>query len=442
MSGQAVQYCPHLWLAMFPSYLNRYHWQIRHLIKIPCALSLMWMTETTLVGEDLIESVTVQSLQSNLTGTDGNTWFHPKACMIPGKAGSSPTALMTKQVIGGSDYFGPVHWSVSNDQGRTWSEATPIAALDRRPVKGHEGLMAGVCDVVPEYHAATDTILALGQVVFYRGTDFSGNDQLARYPVYAVRSSNGTWLERRILEWSDPRGSFIYSNNCGQRWNLPNGDILLAFTFGPGSNHRSVAGVLCSFDGESLKVNRVGPPLNLAHQRGLLEPSITHFQDKFYLTIRAEDDRGYQSVSKDGLHWQDKQPWKWDDGELLTMSSTQQHWMTHSEGLFLVYTRKTEKNANVIRWRAPLYLARVDTEKRRLIRATERMVIPMIGDGINAPDRVALMGNFHITNASAMESWITVGDWLPRQEARGRMHLARIQWGRPNQGWLLNHQGK
>jgi hypothetical protein len=70
------------------------------------------------------------------------------------------------------------------------------------------------------------------------------------------------------------------------------------------------------------------------------------------------------------------------------------------------------------------------------------MVIPMIGDGINAPDRVALMGNFHITNASAVESWITVGDWLPRQEARGRMHLARIQWSRPNQGWLLNHQGK
>ncbi|MBT4277039.1 MAG: hypothetical protein HOD39_19065 [Verrucomicrobia bacterium] len=122
------------------------------------------------------------------------------------------------------------------------------------------------------------------------------------------------------------------------------------------------------------------------------------------------------------------------------MSSTQQHWMRHSDGLFLVYTRKTEKNTNVIRWRAPLYVARVDTEKRHLIRATERIVIPMSDDGISQPDQVALMGNFHITNASARESWITVGDWLPRQETRGRMHLARIQWSRPNQGWLLNKQ--
>lgn len=440
MGGQGVRYCPHLCLVMFSSNLDRYHWQIRHLINIPYALSLMWMTGTAVVAEDLLESITVQTLHQNPGDSEKETWFHPKACMIPDRTGSSPVALMTKQVIGGSDYFGPVHWSISNDQGRTWSEATPIAALNRKPVKGHEGLMAGVCDVVPEYHAATDTVLALGQVVFYRGIRFSGNDQLARYPVYAVRRSDGSWSKRRILEWSDPRGSFIYSNNCGQRWNLPNGDILLAFTFGPESNHRSVAGVLCSFDGEFLKIKRVGPPLKLAHQRGLLEPSIMRFQDKFYLTIRAEDDRGYQSVSKDGLHWQDKQPWRWDDGELLTMSSTQQHWMRHSDGLFLVYTRKTEKNTNVIRWRAPLYVARVDTEKRHLIRATERIVIPMSDDGISQPDQVALMGNFHITNASARESWITVGDWLPRQEARGRMHLARIQWSKPNQGWLLNKQ--
>ena len=440
MGGQGVRYCPHLCLVMFSSNLDRYHWQIRHLINIPYALSLMWMTGTAVVAEDLLESITVQTLHQNPGDSEKETWFHPKACMIPDRKGSSPVALMTKQVIGGSDYFGPVHWSISNDQGRTWSEATPIAALNRKPVKGHEGLMAGVCDVVPEYHAATDTVLALGQVVFYRGIRFSGNDQLARYPVYAVRRSDGSWSKRRILEWSDPRGSFIYSNNCGQRWNLPNGDILLAFTFGPESNHRSVAGVLCSFDGEFLKIKRVGPPLKLAHQRGLLEPSIMRFQDKFYLTIRAEDDRGYQSVSKDGHHWQDKQPWRWDDGELLTMSSTQQHWMRHSDGLFLVYTRKTEKNTNVIRWRAPLYVARVDTEKRPLIRATERIVIPMSDDGISQPDQVALMGNFHITNASARESWITVGDWLPRQEARGRMHLARIQWSRPNQGWLLNKQ--
>ncbi len=394
---------------------------------------ILWHSIHDVPAAELVKSVSVQVLHQNLEGGNGQTWFHPKACVIPGKDGGPHIALMTKQIIGGSDYFGPVHWSTSLDQGKTWSEPTLIPAFDRKPVVGHEGLMAGVCDVVPEYHAATDTVLALGHVVFYRGPRFSGNDQLARYPVYSVRRSDGTWSERRILEWKDPRGAFIYSNNCGQRWTLPNGDILLAFTFGPKSNHSSVAGVICSFDGEFLKIKQVGPPLKLEHKRGLLEPSITRFKSKFYMTIRAEDDRGYLSTSEDGIHWHEKTPWSWDDGEPLSMSSTQQHWMTHSEGLYLVYTRKDAKNSDVIRWRSPLYMARFDPEKNQLVGSSERIVIPMNEDGISHPDRVALMGNFHITHASANESWITVGDWLPRQGASGTMHLARIQWTQPNQ---------
>ncbi|MEZ6039608.1 MAG: hypothetical protein R3C20_03830 [Planctomycetaceae bacterium] len=38
---------------------------------------------------------------------------------------------------------------------------------------------------------------------------------------------------------------------------------------------------------------------------------------------------------------------------------TQQHWLTHSDGLYLVYTRKDESNINVIRWRSPLGLPRL-----------------------------------------------------------------------------------
>ena len=40
------------------------------------------------------------------------------------------------------------------------------------------------------------------------------------------------------------------------------------------------------------------------------------------------------SVSEDGLHWEPKQTWAWDDGTQLEMSTTQQHWLTHSDGLF------------------------------------------------------------------------------------------------------------
>jgi hypothetical protein len=74
----------------------------------------------------------------------------------------------------------------------------------------------------------------------------------------------------------------------------------------------------------------------------------------------------------------------------------------------------------------------VDTEKRYLIRSTERVVLPLVGDGVNDPDRVALMGNFDVTNVSPDESWVTVGEWMPRDDYRGDVLLARIKWSKPN----------
>jgi hypothetical protein len=351
--------------------------------------------------------------------------------MITGPHGEQ-AALMTLQEIGGSDYFGPVHWSESYDRGKTWSEPQPISALGRDPVEGHPGLLAGVCDVSPEFHAKTGTVLALGHVVFYRGPRFARGDQLARYPVYVVRRGDGSWSRRKVLKWDDPRGGFIYTNNCGQRVVMPNGDIMLAFTFGPEANNRMVAGVRCAFDGEELKILSVGPPLENNVGRGLLEPSLTRFDNHFYLTMRAEDGRGYVAVSDDGLNYRRKTAWAWDDGEPIEMSTTQQHWLTHSDGLFLVYTRRDASNENVMRWRSPLWLARVDTRQLCLIRQSEQMVLPLVGDGVHDPDAVALMGNFHITNASPSESWVTVGEWMPRRGAQGDLLLARIRWLRPN----------
>jgi hypothetical protein len=378
----------------------------------------------------LIQSITKVTLRQNRDGK-GTTWFHPRVCMRPASDGQ-PIALMTLQEISGSDYFGPVHWSESRDGGKTWSDPLMIGSFNREPVKGYPGLMAGVCDVVPEYHPQTGTVLALGHVVFYRGASFAKGDQLARYPVYAVRRKDGSWSERKILKWDDPRGAHIYSNNCGQRVVLPNGEIVMSFTFGPTADNRMVAGVRCAFDGEELKVLKVGPPLKNPVGRGLLEPSVTLFQDKFYLTIRAEDGRGYVAVSEDGLKYERKTAWAFEDGEPLEMSTTQQHWLTHSDGLFLVYTRKDRTNANVLRWRSPLWMAKVDPEKLCLIRSSEQVVLPLVGEGVNQPDDVALMGNFHVTNASPQESWVTVGEWLPRRSARGDLLMAIIRWSPPN----------
>lgn len=378
----------------------------------------------------LVRSIKRQTLWSNMDGKSV-TWFHPRACMFPNADGTS-SSLMTLQSIAGSDYFGPVHWTRSDDLGKTWSKPEQIHSLGRKPVPGHEGLKAGVCDVVPQYHAPTKTVLAMGHVVYYRGAKFSKKDQLSRYPVYAVRREDGSWSDSHILEWDDPRGAAIYSNNCGQRVVLPNGDIQMSFTFGATTQNRAVAGVRCRFDGERLQVIEVGPALELNHKRGLIEPSVTTFQDRFYITIRAEDDHGYVAASNDGLNWEAKKQWSWDDGTPLTMSTTQQHWLTHSDGLFLVYTRKDKSNTNVIRWRAPLYMAQVDPTNLTLIRSTERVVHPLVGDGVNKPKQVPLMGNFNVTNASPQESWVTVGSWKPYNGARGETLLARITWNKPN----------
>lgn len=193
-----------------------------------------------------------------------------------------------------------------------------------------------------------------------------------------------------------------------------------------------VAGVHAAFDGDELSLKKVGPPLHGPAGRGLLEPSVAKFDRQFWMTIRAEDNRGYVSVSDDGLNWAEKRAWTWEDGTPLEMSTTQQHWLAHSDGLFLVYTRKDVTNANVIRWRAPLWLAQVDLEKRCLIKSTERVALPLVGDGVKSPNQVALMGNFNVTHVSPEESWITVGEWMPRAGYRGDVLLARVYWSKPN----------
>jgi hypothetical protein len=203
-------------------------------------------------------------------------------------------------------------------------------------------------------------------------------------------------------------------------------------SFGAESRFRSAAGVICAFDGNTLRIRRVGEELKHRHGRGLLEPSVTQFQGRFYVTLRAEDGHGYVATSPDGLEWTEKKPWSWDDGELLTMSTTQQHWLTHSDALYLVYTRKHATNVNVMRWRAPLFLCQVDPVSLQLIQATERIVFPLRGDGVNQAQDVARMGNFHVAPAAPRESWVTVGETLPTRGWRGDTLLARIRWKTPN----------
>jgi hypothetical protein len=369
----------------------------------------------------------IRSEVVHLEGAEGTTWFSARACAVPGPAGRS--VLMILQPIYGSDFFGPVHWTATADLGRTWSPPQPIPSLGRRRVT--DQIEEGVCDVVPEYHAPSRTVLAIGHNVFYRPKGFF-RPQPPRWPVYVVRTADGRWSAARRLAWDDPRGSDIYTCNCAQRSVLDNGQLLIPFSFRPqGRPDAAVATAAVAFDGRELKIVTMGPELRLNVGRGLLEPSVVRHGGRYFLTLRAEDEHGYVSASDDGLRWTPIRPWCWDDGESLVMSTTQQRWLPHGDALYLVYTRKAAENARVFRWRAPLYVAQVDGRKLCLVRATERIAMPLEGDAVGHPKDVEQFGNFHTVAADPGQSWITVGAFAP-SSFKGPLRISRVFWTQRN----------
>jgi hypothetical protein len=141
------------------------------------------------------------------------------------------------------------------------------------------------------------------------------------------------------------------------------------------------------------------------------------------------------SVGKDGLNYEEPRRWTFDDGSVLGNYNTQQHWVTHSDGLFLVYTRRGANNDHVFRHRAPLFMAQVDPKRLRVIRKTEQILVA---------ERGARLGNFGVTDVREDETWVTVAEWMQKwgpnhilpvdneYGSDGSVWVARIRWKRKN----------
>jgi len=160
-------------------------------------------------------------------------------------------------------------------------------------------------------------------------------------------------------------------------------------------------------------------------ERGLCEPRIARLGNKYYLTIRSNE-IGFLAVSEDGLNYSRPAEWHWNDGELLTSRNTQQAWVSHPNGLFLVYTRETEYNKHVFRRRAPLFMARFDEDTNTLVKGTEIIAVPEMG---------ARLGNFTAIPVSNKETWICVSEWMQEDPvvcesygARNRLWRIKIKW--------------
>jgi len=130
------------------------------------------------------------------------------------------------------------------------------------------------------------------------------------------------------------------------------------------------------------------------------------------------------TTSRDGLRYEPIKPWTFDDGQDLGSYNTQQHWVSHAGGLYLSYTRRGADNDHIFRHRAPLFLARVDAKRLCVLRETEQILIP---------ERGAQMGNFGAAAVSTNESWVTVAEYMKRNEphprgADGSTFVARVIW--------------
>lgn len=334
--------------------------------------------------------------------------------------GETPAIVVTMSPLHlrGSDLFLALHGTRSDDLGMSWSPPTEQLTLGRRQLSGE--LEEVISDFTPAWHEATGKLLGIGHTVTYKGSHIYRPLRKTAYAVYDA--DNQTWGQWREMEM--PESYFTSGAGSTQRFDLENGDILLPIYYAKSKEdvsngrHMNYATVVrCRFDGDTLRYIEHGSELTVPRDRGYVEPSLTQFREHFYLTLRA-DDHGAVAKSADGLHFEEPQVWKWDDGSEVPTYNTQQHWVTHSEGLFLVYTRKADDNGHIFRNRAPLYIAEVDPERLCLIRASERVLVP---------ERGARLCNFGVVDVSEQETWITVAEWMQNGGVWGETMLQKLK---------------
>ncbi len=362
---------------------------------------------------------------------DDYIWFHPRPAAIPGsKKGSNPTVIITLQKhLTADDYYSGLNVMKTDNMGKSW--IGPIAPPELDWIKESEQTTLSVNDVTPGWHANTKKLLAIGAQIRYNSEGIYNFDKKT-YTAYAVYDTEKeTWTKWKTLKIPPFEEYNSCRSACSQWIVKDDGTLLVPFYIYKNANDpSSIMVIQCSFDGEKMEYLRHGNILSYNIERGLAEPSLVKYKDKYYLTIR-NDLKGYVSKSSDGLNFQPIKEWKFDDGLELGSYNTQQHWLTHSDGLFLVYTRRGANNDHINRHRAPLFIAQVDPDELCVIRKTERILIPEHG---------APMGNFGASAISENESWVTVSEFMwPRwnEQARklgaaGKTFVARVIWDKPN----------
>jgi len=330
---------------------------------------------------------------------DAKGWFQPRPVAIPSDDGNVREIVMTVQKILGSDFFTGLYVTKREGLDGPWTQPVALDVLGWRKAE-EKGLTTGICDFTWGWHALTSKAIGIGHTAKHDGTKFAGYGN-RRDTVYSVYDpAENTWSPWTVLAFPKTNDDKYFFNGVHGQWLVEPDGTLLVPVYYVGPNQKFVAkGMIArlAFGG-----------------RQLTFVAITFYDGKYYLTMR-NDEKGYVAVSEDGLSFSTIRPWTFDDGSDLGSYNTQQKWVTHSNGLFLVYTRRGANNDHIVRHRAPLFMARVDTKRLCVLRDTERTLVPEHGKAL---------GNFDATAINPYETWVTV--------AGGDAYCARIKWNRPN----------
>jgi len=338
--------------------------------------------------------------------------------------------MMTMSIYGqGTHAYGDIYETFSND-GKTWTAPNTVQNLKQHSTDN--GLIRSFGDVTPEWHEKTKTVLCTGKSFFAYPQDTAGIKDNRRMDIehmqevaYAVYyPSDNAWSGIKVIDFPKKldNGDDFYCVNagCTQQTYLANGDVLLPIRYLKDKNYVSTV-ILCSFDGKNMKYIKHGTTFTVPQHRGLYEPSICSYKGEYFLTMRG-DNSAYVAKSKDGLNYEPMKEWRFDTGEWLGSYNTQQHWISNSHGLLLVYTRKGANNDHIFRHRAPLFIAQVDPENLTVLKKTEQVLIPI-------PKSEGDLGNFGVTHMNDNETWVTVSV-TPKKGRETENIIAKVKWTR------------
>ncbi len=359
-------------------------------------------------------------------------WFHPRVAALPafGKDGRPAVVMTIQKHLGVSDHYSGLYYLRTNDLGETWTGPTEIPELASQLGENNETI--AVCDVTPGWLTHSGKLLAIGVKLRYSPEGEQLVDK-ARSHECAYATYDPTldkWSAWKLLEMPDTDGKFfLVAPGCVQWLEQSDGTLLIpVYIQGPHGSDYTATVLHCSYDGLKLKYITHGDELTTPGGRGFYEPSLTRFQETYYLTLR-HDTAAFVTTSDDGLHFAPVKKWTFDDEQDLGSYNTQTHWLTHGEGLFLSYTRRGADNDHIIRNRAPIFIAQVDPQTLQVLRRTEQILLP---------ERGVMLGNFGTASISPHESWVTDAEFLVSDKphpkgADGTVWLGRVKWSRPNE---------